>query len=176
MWDVTSMGVRGLAPWSWSNFEITGCQISNCKHFRLKMWDFTTKGVRGLAPWSWSIFEIISCWDFTSIGVMGVAPWSWSIFKISHQISNFSIKNVGCYLNGGQGACPLKLKLFWNHRLSDKQLETFQAKNLWFYQNGGQGTSPKAFLKSQVGGILLQWGSWGLPPEAEAFWKVQVVR
>ena len=27
----------------------------------------------------------------------------------------------------------------------------------------------KAFLKSQVGGILPQWGSWGFPSEAEAF-------
>ena len=61
MWDVTSMGVRGLAPWSWSIFEITSCQISNWKHFSLKMWDFTTMGVRGLAPWSWSILKSTSC-------------------------------------------------------------------------------------------------------------------
>ena len=88
MWDVTSMGVRGLAPWSWSNFEITGCQISYWKHFRLKMWDFTTKGVRGLAPEAEAFLKIISCWDFTSIGVIGFAPWSWSILKsTSCQIS-----------------------------------------------------------------------------------------
>ena len=122
MWDVTSMGVRGLAPWSWSNFEITGCQISNWKHFRLKMWDFTTKGVRGLAPEAEAFLKIISCWDFTSIGVIGFAPWSWSIlkstscqiswrilkswsiFKItSHQISNFSIKMWDVTLMGVRG-------------------------------------------------------------------------
>ena len=36
----------------------------------------------------------------------------------SHHISNFNIRNVGCYLNGGQGACPLKLKHFLNLKLS----------------------------------------------------------
>ena len=137
-----------------------------------------------IAPWSWSIFEIISCWDFTSIGVMGVAPWSWSIFKISHQISNFSIKNVGCYLNGGQGACPLKLKQFWNHMLSDKQLETFQAKNVGFYHKGGYGACPlklKHFWNHRLLGFYLNWGHGGWPLKlkhfekyklsAEEFWK-----
>ena len=112
------------------NLEITCCQISNWKHFRLKMLDSTTKGVRGLAPWSWSMFEIISCWDFTSIGVMGLAPWSWNIlkstscqiswrilkswniFKItSHQIINSALKMWDVTSMGVRGLAPTHLKI-----------------------------------------------------------------
>ena len=150
MWDVTSMGVRGLTPWSWSNFEITDCQISNCKHFRLKIWDFTTKGVRGHfwnhkllgfylnwghgGPWSWSIFKIshqisnFSIRDVTSMGVRGLAPWSWSYFEITDcQISNwkhFRLKTCDFTRMGVRG---FPLKHFWNQKL------------VRFYFNGGHG-------------------------------------
>ena len=114
----------------------------------------------------------------------------------SCQITNFkhfSLKNVVFYLNGGQGACPLKLKHFLNHKLQDSQFETSQSKNVEFYLNGGQGAwacplKRKHFLKHKLRDnqfqvfqpekcvILPQWRSGGLPPEAEVFSKSQVAR
>ena len=44
---------------------------------------------------------------------------------------------------------------FLNHKLPDNQFQTFQSEKCC---------------------ILPQWESWGLPPEAEAFFKSQVAR
>ena len=51
MWDVTSMGVRGLA---WSIFDITS------------WWDFTSMRVIRLAPWSQSILKSTS-WKISNL-------------------------------------------------------------------------------------------------------------
>ena len=76
----------------------------------------------------------------------------------SCQITNFkhfSLKNVVFYLNGGQGACPLKLKHLCKHiHVKRGNLQPFTMK-------GG--------LQQISGNISQQRGSGGLPPEAEAF-------
>ena len=96
-------GVRGLAPWSWSIFWGSRCQMSNFKTFQpsecVILQHRSGEGVRGLAPWSWSIFWVSRCQmsNFKTFhpsrcvilqheggeGVMGLAPWSWSIFWVS---------------------------------------------------------------------------------------------
>ena len=59
-------GGQGLAPWSWSIFWGSRCQMSNFKTFQpsqcvILQYQGGGEGVRGLAPWSWSIFWVSRC-------------------------------------------------------------------------------------------------------------------
>ena len=76
--------VKGACPLKLKHFKIKRFQKSNFKHIN-------SKNVK-------SFFK----------GGQGACPLKLKDFQINN---NFSIKDVGCYLNGGQGL-PLKLKQF----------------------------------------------------------------
>ena len=96
-------GGQGLAPWSWSIFWGSRCQMSNFKTFQpsqcvILQYQGGGEGVRGLAPWSWSTFWVSRCqmsnfktlWSIklhmtVQSGQAFQAPWS----AMGNQDANF---------------------------------------------------------------------------------------